>query len=115
MIKRKSNKYHAKKAIFDGTRFDSTKEKDYYAKLLLLKRAKDDRRRVVNIERQLRYDITIKNKKCFFYKLDFKVEYADGRIEHVDIKGCKIGCGYQMFKLKKKCIEAEYGIEIIEI
>ena len=109
------NKYHAKKAVFDGIKFDSTKEKNYYAKLCMLKRVTDPEKKVIRIETQVRYDIIINDKKCFFYKLDFKVEYADGRIEHIDIKGCKTGCGYQMFRLKKKCVEAQFGIKIIEM
>ena len=109
------NKYGAKEVVYNGIKFDSKKEKDYYAKLLILKRAKQLDKRVVRIELQKRYDVHVNGIKVFFYKLDFKVTYADGRIECVDVKGCKKGCAYQLFSLKKKCVEAEYGIKIIEV
>ena len=58
--------------------------------------------------------VNLSHSQVFKYLLDFKVTYADGRVEHVDIKGLKRGCAYEMFRLKKKCVEAQYGIEIIE-
>lgn len=109
------NKYGAKKVVYDGIIFDSIKEKDRYAKLLILKRAKEPSRRVVDIVLQKKYDVHVNGIKVFYYKLDFEVTYADGRIEYEDVKGCRVGCAYQLFKLKKKCVEAEYGITITEV
>jgi hypothetical protein len=46
--------------------------------------------------------------------VDFIVTYSD-RVEYIDVKGYKKGCAYQMFRLKKKMVEAFHGIEIIEV
>ena len=70
--------------------------------------------KVVKIEKQVRYDVIVNDEKICFYKLDFKVTYKD-RIEYIDVKGLRRGCAYQMFKLKKKLVEALYGIKITEV
>lgn len=111
----KGNKYGARKAEYNGMTFDSQKEADHASSLDLLRRATSDSERVVEVEYQVPYEIVIKGKKCFKYYADFRVTYADGRVEVQDVKGYKKGQAYQMFRLKKKCVEAEYGIEIIEI
>lgn len=109
-----SNKFGAKKIIIDGIKFDSIKEGRYYMQLCLQKKATNPSRRVVDLELQPRFDIIVNNKKICHYKADFRIRYADGRIEVVDVKGLKKGSSYQLFKLKKKLVEALYGIEIIE-
>ncbi len=108
------NKFNAKKIIIGGFLFDSKKEGLYYYQLLLLKKAEKESERVVKIELQPRYDIVVNKKKIGFYKADFKTTYADKRIEIVDVKGLKKGSAYQLFRLKKKLVEALYNIEIIE-
>ncbi len=113
-MKAKANKFNAKKVIYNGIEFASTKECNYYKQLLLLQKAARSPERVVNIELQPRYDVIINNKKIGFYKADFKVEYADGRVEIIDVKGYKKGVAYTFFRWKKKSVEALYNIEIIE-
>lgn len=112
------SKYNAQKTIFDGIKFDSKKESEYYKTLLLLKRAANISDRVINIELQPRFDYSIEYKandnvfkKKAFYKADFKVFYADGRISIVDVKGFKTAT----YKRKKKVIEALYNLKIIEV
>lgn len=109
------NKFNAKKIIIGGILFDSKKEGLYYYQLLMLKKAEKDSERVINIALQPRYDIIVNDKKIGFYKADFKVTYADKRTEIIDVKGLKKGSAYQLFKLKKKLVEALYNIEIIEV
>jgi hypothetical protein len=109
-----NNKFNAKKTIIDGITFDSKKEASYYIRLGALMRAKNESDRVVNIELQPRYDIIINDEKIGHYKADFKVDYADGRTEIIDVKGYKKGAAYQLFRLKKKVIEALHNIKIIE-
>lgn len=111
------NKFGAKKVIIDGIKFDSIKEGRYYQLLVALKKAKNEADRVIKIELQpkFRYEIEYKAngnvyKKRAFYKADFKVIYADCRIEIIDVKGYKT----DIYKQKKKIIEALYNIEIIE-
>ncbi len=108
------NKFNAKKIIISGIIFDSKKEGLYYLKLLMLKKANKESERVINIALQPRFDIIINGKKIGFYKADFKVTYADKHTEIIDIKGLKKGSAYQLFRLKKKLVEALYNIEIIE-
>lgn len=110
-----ANKFHAQKIEIGGEVFDSKKEYRYFSELEMLKKAKDEKSRVVSIERQVRYDIIVNEKKIGFYKLDFKVKYADGHYRFIDIKGLKKGSAYQIFRLKKKLVEAIYGIKIEEI
>lgn len=114
-------KYNAIKTKVDGIIFDSKKEAVYYSQLLMQKKAVNDSDRVIKIELQPRYNYKIEYhangrvvQKSAFYKADFGVTYADKRIEIIDVKGYKKGSAYQIFKRKKKIIEALYLIEIIE-
>lgn len=110
-----ANKFHAKKTTIDDIIFDSRKEAEYYFGLKNKKFLSNPTERVTNFERQVKIPIDIEGIHICNYFLDFKVEYADGRIEHIDIKGLKTGASYQIFRLKKKLVEAIYGIKIIEI
>lgn len=111
----KKNKFNAKKVIIDGFIFDSQKEGRRYNVLKQLKKGSLAVDRVVRIELQPRYDIVVNEKKIGFYKADFRVTYSDGSIEIEDVKGLKKGSAYQLFRLKKKLVEAIYNIQIIEI
>jgi len=109
------NKFKAKKTIIGDLKFDSRKEADYYCLLEFQKKAKNEADRVVEIELQPRFDMIVNGIDCGFYKADFKVKYANGKTKIIDVKGLKQGSAYQLFRLKKKIIEAIYKIEIIEI
>lgn len=100
------NKYNATKTVYNGIKYDSKKEAAYAKELDLLLNYGE----VLEIERQVPFVITINEKKICTYKLDFKVTYAD-RIEYVDVKGFKTS----IYRLKKKMVEAYYGIEITEV
>ena len=109
------NKFNAKKITIDGIIFDSKKEAAFYHRLCLLKNAKNINDRVLSIDLQPRFDIIINLKRIGFYKADFRVLYADNTVKVYDVKGCKVGAAYQLFRFKKKIIEALYNIEIIEV
>ena len=111
------NKFNAKKIIIGGILFDSKKEGLYYLKLSMLKKAtnKGDRVGEIELQPKFHYEMEYKAngntyKKKAFYKADFKVKYADGREEIIDVKGFKTA----IYKQKKKIVEALYNIEIIE-
>lgn len=104
-----TNKFHAKKTIFDGEIYDSKKEAQYVMFLKSEKRKGN----IINYTRQPRFDIIINGITVAFYKGDFEVIYKDHK-EIWDVKGLKKGCAYQMFRLKKKLVEALYNIKIIE-
>ncbi len=104
------SKYLNKKATYQGRKYDSQKEANHSQMLDLQRKATLPAMRVVDIKYQCPYLITINSKKICVYKLDFLVTYADGRVEHHDVKGFAT----PVYKLKKKMVEAFYGIRIIE-
>lgn len=109
------HKYNAKKTMVDGILFSSKSEANYYSKLVLLKRMGE----ITHIELQPKYEIikpyphpvTGKKVRGTYYIADFLVTYADGRKELVDIKGVRT----EVYKLKKKLFEQQYGIQIVEV
>lgn len=114
MKKKKRSKYNAKRTDYNGVMYDSKKEAGFAKKLDLLKMAQGPDK-VMRVERQVPFQITVNNQKICRYILDFRVTYADGRVDLVDVKGMKSGAAYQMFKLKKKLVEAIYDVEIKEV
>lgn len=106
----KPSKYGNKKTEYNGQIFDSKKEAAYCMQLDTLKKAKNKVERVVSYECQVAYPIEINGKKICKYVADFVVMYADGRKEVVDVKGFRT----EMYRLKKKLVEASYGIQIME-
>lgn len=95
---------------YRGEMFDSKREADYCAQLDQAKRATSLRDRVISYERQVRLPVTLNNILICCYVLDFRVHYGDGHIENVDVKGFKT----EVYKIKKKLIQAQYGISILE-
>lgn len=110
-----TNKYQAKKTIYNGNRYDSVKEASYAQQLDVLKNAKMKQERVIDVDRQVRLPIKIDNVLICTYICDFRVTYQDGRIEHIDVKGYRGGSAYAMFRLKKKLVKACYQIDVIEV
>lgn len=106
---RKRHKYNAKRTEVDGIWFDSKSEAEYYCGLKLLKKAGE----VKEIELQPTFELipAEKGKQAIKYKADFRVTYADGRQEVIDVKGYKT----DVYKLKKRLVEHKYGIEIKEV
>lgn len=110
--KKGKSKYRNRKKEVDGITFDSEKEAKMYATYKLLKRSGE----IKSFERQVKMPITINNKHIANYFLDFKVEYSDGRIEYIDVKAkdkeTQKWITTDVFQLKKKLVQAIYGIEI---
>jgi len=106
-LKTKRAKYGNVKVVVDNIKFDSKKEAAYYGKLKLLQKSGD----VISFELQPRYDIVVNGKKCGYYKADFKVLWKTSGEKVVDVKGVRTA----VFILKKKLVEALYGIVIIEV
>lgn len=109
-----NNKFGAKKTEYANEIYDSKAEAVFARHLDVLKLAKDPKERVIYVQRQVKYPFYVKDKKIFDYILDFKVIYYDGSVKYFDVKGYKKGAAYQLFLIKKKCIEAQEGIVIIE-
>ena len=88
----------------------SRKEAEYARTLDALKHAKDPKERVVSYETQVPFQIELNGIKICKYICDFKVLYKDKHIEIVDCKVFKT----DIYRLKKKLVEAQYGITIKE-
>ena len=100
------NKYGNKKCVVDGIKFDSVKEARYYCELKVLRLAGE----VLEFAVQPAFPIVVNKKKICTYRADFRVKYSSGLTEFVDVKGFKT----PVYRLKKKLVEAIYGIEIVE-
>tara|TARA_R110000868_G_scaffold277366_7_gene537163 strand:- start:2639 stop:3088 length:450 start_codon:yes stop_codon:yes gene_type:complete len=110
--KKPYNKYRNIR-VQDGERkFDSKKELAYAQQLDLLMASGE----VDWYERQLSFPIKINDKKITSYILDFQVSYSNGNMEYIDVKGFDKKKNKfittPVFKLKKKLVEAVYGIVI---
>ena len=108
------NKYHNKKIIVDGYKFDSIKEANYYNQLKLLQRA--GLIRDLELQRtfilQPSFKLNNKTRRNITYKADFTYfSNEDNKIHVIDIKGFKT----DVYNIKKKMFEYKYGIEIEEI
>jgi hypothetical protein len=106
------NKYRNSKKKVDDIIFDSEKEANYYSQLKILERAKE----IIKFEHQVKMPIEINGVHIAFYILDFQVFYPDGIIRYIDIKALDKKTNKwittDVFKIKKKLIEAIYKIKI---
>lgn len=100
------NKYHAKKTVVDGIKFDSKKEAARYSELKILERAGA----VKYLKLQPKFHFHHNDVKICTYIADFSyVDHNGNRITE-DVKGVKTA----IYKLKKKMMKAFYGIDILE-
>ena len=99
-------KYRAKSITIDGFFFPSLKEGRRYMDLKILLRAG----KISELVRQPVFEIVMNGIKCGEYWADFGyLENGQRKVE--DVKGFKT----DVYKLKKKLVEAQYGIQIIEV
>jgi hypothetical protein len=101
------SKYRAIRTEVDGKVFASKKEAKRYAELKLLLKAGAIRELFL----QPKFPVTVNDIQVFTYVADFQYMEADGALVVEDVKGVKT----PMYRLKKKCVEAQYGIEIREV
>lgn len=100
------NKYSAVKTEIDGVVFASKKEARRYQELKLLQKAK----KIHMLELQPKFPIVINKVKVCTYIADF--EYMENGFRIIeDVKGMKT----PVYRLKKKLVQAVYGIEVKEI
>lgn len=109
------NKFRSQITEYNGFKYHSKKEAGYAKNLDMMKSSVDPKYRVTKWERQVKFKIETCGVHICDYILDFKVSYADGRQEYVDVKGLKKGDAYQIFVLKKKLVKAIYNIDIKEV
>jgi hypothetical protein len=106
------SKYKNKKVTIDGIEFDSIKEGNRYAELKLLEKVGI----IKDLELQPKFELIPKYKiggrsvRKMEYVADFKY-IENGKVVIEDVKGMKT----EVYKIKKKLFEFQYGIEVREI
>lgn len=111
------HKYGAKATTVDGIRFASLKESRRYLELKLLERAGE----ISSLELQPRFPIFARTPdmrmvKVAEYRADFRYRllsdgYPGNGSVTEDVKGVRT----ETYRLKKKLVEAQYGITITEV
>ncbi len=105
---RARGKYNAVKTTVDGVVFDSKHEADRYSELRLLQLAGE----IENLELQPAFEIVVNDKRICKYRADFRYRTVGAKADTIeDAKGVRT----PVYRLKKKLVEAMYGIEIIEV
>lgn len=125
----RGSKYRNQKVVVNGEKFDSKREAAYYQELLLREKAGEVR----FIERQITFHLCCPELDAMFrqapipkvvyvcdYVADFTFEEVAETLENgsrnwrhvvVDVKGAKT----PMYLLKKKWLELQSGIRILEV
>lgn len=97
------SKYGNRKSVIDGITFDSQKEAGYYCQLKIRVRAGE----VITFLMQVPFHL----EGGVAYKADFVEFHADGSVHVIDVKGVRT----DVYKLKKKQVEARYPVTIEEV
>lgn len=103
------SKYRNIKTTVDGITFDSKKEAARYGTLKLRERAKD----ISELRCQVRYNIELNGVKLFAYVADF-VYVFNGITIIEDVKS-EITRKNPVYRIKKKAMKAQFGIDIHEV
>lgn len=105
-----TSKYASVPTTVDGIRFASKKEAQRYRDLCLLQKAGE----ISGLACQVPFDLKVNGKKVCRYVADFVYFDKTGHKVIEDVKGCKKGCPYQLFRLKAKLMQACLGFTITE-
>ena len=115
---KKRPRYGNKKVEYEGHKFDSKRECEYYKVLRIMKAAGE----IVDFSVHPKY-IIIDSYKCpstgrkipaTTYSADFFVRYPDGTTKVIDVKS-EATRKKDAYRIKKKAFEQRYGIAIHEI
>lgn len=104
--KKKPSKYRNEKTVVDGRTFDSRREASRYKDLRLMEKAEE----ITSLRLQERFPIIVCREEICIYVADFYYQRKDGVWIIEDSKGVRT----PIYKLKKKLVEAIYGIKILE-
>jgi hypothetical protein len=105
----KPSKYRNRKVVVDGITFDSGREAVHYFELTVRLAAGEIR----HLRCQPRFDLHAPNgAKVASYVADFSyVDVSTGQTVVEDVKGFRT----RHYRQKKKHVEAEYGITVVEV
>ena len=107
----KQSKYKNKKVIYNGIKFDSQKERNYYIKLKLL----EEKGIISNLKLQVKFELQPSFKfngktiRSINYIADFTY-IQDNKLHIVDTKGVRT----EVYKIKKKMMQYK-GYEIEDV
>lgn len=102
-LRRRANKYGAKKATHNGVLYHSKLEAQYAFDLdMLLKAGKID-----SWERQVKISLDVNGYHIANYYCDFLIHHKDGLKEYVEIKS-KFTEQMEVYRLKRKLLEATF-------
>ena len=105
---RRKNKYGAQKTTVDGITFDSKWEAQRWGELQAMARGGY----IIDLERQVKYDIVVNGHKICRYIADFRYKRVDDYgIEEEVVEDAK-GFETADFKLKKKLMKAVFDIDL---
>lgn len=113
-MRRNAHKYNAKRTELDGYQFASKAEAKRYAELKLLEKAGEIR----NLRLQSRFPLYVRSIQVADYVADFvyqKSQDATIPLEWADVVEDVKGVRTAVYRLKKRMVEAQYGITISEI
>jgi hypothetical protein len=105
------SKYGNVRTQYQGRWYDSKAEANFAMILDADRKQRSPAKKVVDVQPQVPYQVTVNGKKICKYIADFVVTYGDGRVVVYDVKGVRTG----VYKLKKKLVEALYPITIVEV
>jgi DNA-binding sugar fermentation-stimulating protein len=95
-----SSKYHSRKTVYDGVRYDSQREAAYAAELDIMHRTG----LIAGYQRQVPIKLNVNNEQICKLVVDFLIRHPNGQHEYVEVKGVAT----QAFKLKWKLFDALY-------
>jgi hypothetical protein len=116
LLTKRPSKYNAKRTVVDGITFHSKREAARYQELRLLVLAGQIR----ELQLQPEYPIVVtsrggRTEQVAVWRGDFRYrDYRDGHQGLLTIEDCK-GVRTPVYRLKKKLVEAIYGITITEV
>ena len=109
----KKGKYGSYHATYNGYTYMSRKEALYAAELDTLRKAYYPRDRVVKVERQVNVDLVVNGKSVCRIIPDFRVTFADGRVEWHEVKS--EGTMTPVWRVKRKLFEALFPNEAYRV
>ena len=100
-------KYHSKKVIVDGIKFDSLKEAKRYNELKILEKANE----ITELRLQVKFELqpSFKKEGKTYRKIEYIADftYYDNKLNKYIIEDTK-GYKTEVYKLKKKLFEYKY-------
>lgn len=108
IVQKGQSKYRNRAVVIDGVRFASQKEGRRYTELKALLAAG----KIADLELQPPFPVIVSGVRVCVYKADFTyMDLTTGKQKVEDAKGFRT----PLYKLKKKLVEALYGITILEV